>query len=123
MAKKSENTEEKKLSVEEAFSEIEKTIDSVYSEPERTVVRNAINKGIQYTKEHSSKELASIIIKQFPNTNESDLEKYIDNYKKNDSWLENTIIKEEIYKNLQDLMIENNLLDTYVPYNQLINNE
>ena len=85
--------------------------------------RNAINKGIQYTKEHSSKELASIIIKQFPNTNQSDLEKYIDNYKKNDSWLENTIIKEEIYKNLQDLMIENNLLDTYVPYDQLINNE
>lgn len=85
--------------------------------------RNAINKGLKYTKEHSSKELAKITIKQFPNTNESDLEKYIENYKKNDSWLESTYISEEIYKNLEDLMIENQLLDTYVPYDKLIQNE
>lgn len=85
--------------------------------------RKAINKGITYTKEHSSKELASLIINQFPNTKEGDLEKYIENYKKNDSWLEDTYIKEDIYKNLQDLMIENNLLDTYVPFRELVYNE
>lgn len=86
-------------------------------------IRKALNKGIEYTKNHSSKELASIIIKQFPNTKESDLEKYIENYKKNDSWLNNTFISEKIYQNLEDLMIENNLLDTYVPYDKLIQNE
>ena len=85
--------------------------------------RKALQKAITYTKEHSSKELASIIIKQFPNTNENDLEKYIENYKKNDSWLENTFISENIYKNLEDLMIENDLLDTYVPYDKLVKNE
>lgn len=85
--------------------------------------KKAINKGIEYTKNHSSKDLAKTIINQFPNVKESDLELYIENYKKNDSWLDNTYISEDIYKNLEDLMIENNLLDTYVPYKELVKNE
>ena len=85
--------------------------------------RNAINKGIEYTSTHPSKELASIILNQFPNTNVQDLENYIQNYKENDSWLKNTFISEDIYKNLEDLMIENDLLDTYVPFAKLVQNE
>ena len=36
-------------------------------------------------------------------------------YKETDSWLPNAYISEEIYKNLEDIMIDAKLIDEYVP--------
>ena len=82
----------------------------------------AINKGLKFTKENDSKTLAKIILPQFPDTSLNDLEIIIDRYKKADSWLDNSYISEKLLENLEDIMIDNNLLDKYVPYNDLIIN-
>ena len=47
----------------------------------------------------------------------NELEIMIDNYKKADSWLTNTHITEESFKNLENVMIDNGLLDDYVSFN------
>ena len=78
--------------------------------------------GLQYVKDHSSEEIAKIILPQFPSISLTDLTKIVDNYKKYDSWLENPFITEESYKNLENLMIKNELLEDYVPFNLLVNN-
>ena len=83
---------------------------------------NAINDGLKYTKEHSSKEIANLISKQFPDTSINDLELMIQNYKDADSWLDNTYTTEESFKNLEDLLIKNKLIDKYVPYKKLVIN-
>ncbi len=87
-----------------------------------TSFTNAINKGLEYVKTHSSEEIAQVILPQFPDISLKDLTTIVDNYKKYDSWLENPFITEESYKNLENIMIDANLLDTYVPYEELIHN-
>ena len=46
----------------------------------------------------------------------------IKNYKDSDSWLDNTYTSEESFKNLEDLLIKNKLIEKYVPYNKLVIN-
>lgn len=82
----------------------------------------AINKGLEYVKNHSSEEIAKIILPQFPDISLTDLTTIVDNYKKYDSWLSNSFITEESYKNLENIMMDAKLLENYVPYDQLINN-
>lgn len=85
--------------------------------------RIAINKGLEYTKNNNSNDIAKIIIDLFPDTSIEDLSIIIDRYKKADSWLDNTFISEDIFKNLEDMMIDSKLLKEYVPYKDLIINE
>lgn len=82
----------------------------------------AINKGLEYVVTHSDKEIAEVILDQFPDTSLNDVEAIVKRYKDADSWLSNTTITEESYKNLEDIMIDNNLLDNYVPFNELVIN-
>ena len=80
----------------------------------------AINKGLEYVQTHSDKEVAEAILKQFPDNSLNDIEKIVKRYRDADSWLENTTIKEETYKNLENIMIDNDLLDDYVPFDKLV---
>lgn len=82
----------------------------------------AINKGLEYVATHSDKEIAEVILNQFPDTSLNDVEAIVKRYKDADSWLSDTTITEESYKNLEDIMIDNNLLDNYVPFNELVIN-
>ncbi len=82
----------------------------------------AINKGLEYVKVNSAENIAKVILPQFPDISLKDLTTIVDNYKKYDSWLENPFITEESYKNLEDIIIDADLLDSYVPYNELIQN-
>jgi len=83
---------------------------------------DAINKGLKYVSTHTPREIAEIILPQFPDTNINDLESFIKRYKESDSWLSTTFIKEDYFRNLEKLMIKNDLLEDYVPYNDLIYN-
>ena len=83
---------------------------------------SAINLGLKYTKEHSAKDIANLISKQFPDTSINDLTLMTQNYKDADSWLDNTYTSEDSFKNLEDLLIKNKLMDNYVPYNKLFIN-
>ena len=97
-----------------------------YIENNKDVIKkfkNAINKGLEYVKNHNEEDVAKTIINQFNDTSLNDLITIIKRYKDNDAWLDNTFITEKSFKNLQDIMINANLLDKYVDYNDLIINE
>ena len=97
-----------------------------YIENNKELINNfkdAINKGLEFTKNNNSKDIAKIIIDLFPNTSIEDLTTIIERYKNADSWLDNTFITEEMFKNLEDMMIDSKLLKKYVPYKDLIINE
>lgn len=97
-----------------------------YIENNKELINNfkdAINKGLEFTKNNNSKDIAKIIIDLFPDTSIEDLAIIIERYKNADSWLENTFISEEMFKNLEDMMIDSKLLTEYVPYKDLIINE
>lgn len=80
----------------------------------------AINKGIEFVKNHSDREVAEVILAQFPDISLNDVEVIVKRYRDADSWLDNTSISEEAYRNLENIMIENNLLDDYVQFSDLV---
>lgn len=82
----------------------------------------AIARGIEYTLENDSRIVAEDIIEQFPDTDVSELTLMIDRYKEYDCWLENPFVNEEIFTNLEDFLIDFDLIDEYVPYEDLVNN-
>lgn len=82
----------------------------------------AINKALVFVKENENNVIAKVILNQFPDTSLNDLTELVKRYKDNDSWLETTYISEKLLQNLEDIMIDNNLLDKYVPYSDLVVN-
>ena len=80
----------------------------------------AINKGLEYVRNSTDNQVALAIIDQFPDTSLYDVEKIVKRYRDADSWLTNTSISEASYKNLENIMIDNNLLDDYVPFDKLV---
>ena len=46
----------------------------------------------------------------------------IQNYKQADSWLNNTVVSKKLFENLEDLLIKNKLIESYVPFNKLVIN-
>lgn len=82
----------------------------------------AINKGINFVNEHTDMEVAEVILKQFPDNSINEVEKIVKRYRDADSWLDNTTISEESFKNLENIMIDNELLDDYVPFLELVIN-
>lgn len=96
-----------------------------YIEKNKDIIKkfnNAINKGLEYVKIHNEKEIAKIILPQFPDNTLNDIEVIVKRYKDADSWLNNTTISEESYKNLENIMIDNDLLDDYVSFKDLVIN-
>ena len=82
----------------------------------------AIAKGLEFVLNNDSETTAKVILPQFPDSALNDIITIIDNYKEYDSWLNNPYISEESFNNLQDMLIDNNLLEDYVPYSNLIHN-
>lgn len=83
---------------------------------------NAINKGLDYVNNHSNEEVADVIIRQFPDTTLEEIAIIVGRYRNADTWLSNTTITKESYRNLEDVMIDNDLLDEYVPFDKLVIN-
>lgn len=82
----------------------------------------ALNKGIKYTLENNETEIAKVILKQFPDSSLNDLSVIIKRYKDYDCFLDSTFISEKSFENLEDILIDNGLLKSYVPYSDLIKN-
>lgn len=97
---------------------------SYINENEKTIQNftKALTKGLNYTHTHSSKEIAEVILPQFSSISLDDLTTIVDNYKKADSWFSDTIVPEQSFINLEDMMKDNNLLEDYVPYKDLVKN-
>ena len=84
---------------------------------------SAIQKGLEYVHNHSDKEIAEIIVDQFPDTSLNDLEKVIARYRSIDAWPTTTNFSEESFDYLQDIMLDYGAIDKKVPYSKLIYNE
>lgn len=82
----------------------------------------AIAKGLEFVLNNDSKTTASVILPEFPDSALNDIITIIDNYKEYDSWLTTPYISEESFNNLQDMLIDNDLIEDYIPYSDLIHN-
>lgn len=83
----------------------------------------AIQKGLDYTYNHSNKDLAKKIYDYFPDTKLEDLEEVIKRYKENDSWYKTTYITEDGFNRVQKIMKNSNKLEKEVNYKDLVNNK
>ena len=82
----------------------------------------AIQKGLDYTFNHSDEELAKLIGDYFPDTSYNDLVNTIKNYRKIDSWFKTTYISKEGFDHIQEIMKYNKVLDKNTPYKLLVDN-
>lgn len=84
---------------------------------------NAIQKGLDYTFNHSDKEVAEVISNYFPDISLKDLTEVIKRYRENDSWYSTTYITDEGFNRVQDIMKNSNKLEKLAPFDKLVNNE
>jgi len=83
---------------------------------------SAIQKGIDYTLNHSSEEIADVIADYFPDTSKNNLVDIVEKYKNIDSWFETTFIEEKDFTHIEKIMENGGKLDKFVPYNDLVDN-
>ena len=83
----------------------------------------AIQKGLDYTFNHSNKDVAKKISEYFPDTSLTDLEEIVKRYRENDSWYSTTFITKEGFDRVQDIMKNSKKLEKSVDYNKLVNNK
>lgn len=84
---------------------------------------NAINKALEYTHNHTAKEVAENIGVYFPDSSINDLEVMVQNYMNIDAWFDNTYIEEDDFNHIQDIIENANELDKRAPYDKLVTNK
>ncbi len=84
---------------------------------------NAIYKGQLWVRDHSSREIAEVILPYFPENDIDTLEKIIDRYKVQDTWKDNPVFEEEGLTLIQDIMEMGGELDKRVPYDGFVNTD
>ena len=84
---------------------------------------NAIYKGEQWVKEHTSQEIAELIQDFFPGTEVKDLANAIQSYKDIDAWKDNPVLEEEDFNRLQEVMTMAGELEQNAPYDKIVNNK
>lgn len=82
---------------------------------------NALQKAMDYVNSHSAEEIATIIQKQFPETELATLTTIISRYKEQDTWKEDLIFEEDSFTLLQNILEEAGELSERVPYEELVN--
>ena len=94
-----------------------------YIENNKEIIKSftkAINKGLEFVKNNNEMKIAKSIYKQFPDLSLNEIRAIVKRYKDADSFLDSSYIEEKLLINLENLLIDNNLLKDYVPYNDLI---
>lgn len=76
--------------------------------------RDAIQRGIDYTKKNSDEDLAALLVDYFPDTSLNDIATVIKRYRDIDSWYDTTEITEEGFNRMQDIVEYNGFLDKRV---------
>ena len=94
-----------------------------YIENNKEIIKSftkAINKGLEFVKNNDEMKIAKSIYKEFPDLSLNEIRAIVKRYKNADSFLDSSYIEEKLLVNLENLLIDNNLLKDYVPYNDLI---
>ena len=80
----------------------------------------ATQKGLDYVKNHSSSEVASVIKDYFPDTKVKTIEKIVQNYKDIDAWKESTKISKKEFDHIEEIVENAGKLDKKAPYSKLV---
>lgn len=86
---------------------------------------NAIYKGQQWVKEHTSDEVAESIVSYFPGTDEKVIAQVIDNYKGIDAYSETPVVSEDGLNRLMDIIqgYDSSLIQTRPDFDTIVNND
>lgn len=83
---------------------------------------NAIQKGLDYVHNHTSEEIAKVILTDFPDTSLNDLTIIVERYKNIDSWFNTTYIEKENFDHIQEIMESAGSLNSRVDFDKLVDN-
>ena len=82
---------------------------------------DALQKGMDYVNSHSPEEIADVIAPQFEETDRETLTAIVKRYYEQDTWKKDLIFEEESFRLLTNILTESGVLDTQVPYEDLVN--
>ncbi len=82
---------------------------------------NALQKGMEYVKDHTPAQIAETIAPQFTETDVETIETIVSRYYEQDTWKDNLIFEEAAFDLLQDILEEAGELSERVPYEILVN--
>ena len=83
----------------------------------------AIYRGQQWVENHTSAEIAEVILPQFSESDVETLTTIIERYKAQDTWKTDPIFSEEGFTLIQDIMEQGGELSQRVPFGDLVQNE
>ena len=83
---------------------------------------NAICEGEKWVKNHTSEEIANVIMNFFPGTEKDLIKTAVQSYKDIDAWNETPVLKQESFNRLQDVMTIAGELQNKAPYEKIVNN-
>lgn len=84
---------------------------------------DALQKGMQFVREHSCEEIAAAISPQFPETDEATIAAIVNRYQSQDTWKTDVIFSEDAYILLLDILEESNQLSDRPKYEKLVTTE
>ena len=83
----------------------------------------AIYRGQQWVEEHTSAEIAEVILPQFTESDAETLATIIERYKAQDTWKTDPLFSEEGFTLIQDIMEQGGELSQRVPFSDLVRND
>lgn len=83
---------------------------------------NAINKGLEWVRNHSAEEIADSIVTYFPDTDRDLLITVVQNYIDIDPWNTTPVVSESGFNLLQTIMEEAGQLDKRASFNEVVDN-
>lgn len=84
---------------------------------------NALQKGMDYVRDHTPEEIAAVIEPQFEESDLETITTIVTRYYEQDTWAENLVFSEESFNLLQDILEEAGELSNRAPYEKLVNTE
>ena len=83
----------------------------------------ALQRGMDFVREHTPEEIAEVIAPQFPETDLKTLTTIVERYHIQDTWKENLIFEESAFSLLQNILQDSGVLKETVPYKELVNTD
>ena len=84
---------------------------------------DALQKGMDYVKNHTPEEIAKAIAPQFPETDMDTLTTIVERYYVQDTWKDNLIFEEDAFTLLQNILEDSGVLEKRVAYSELVTRE
>ncbi len=83
----------------------------------------ALQKGMDYVDTHTPEEIAKVIAPQFAETDLDTLTTIVERYHSQDTWKSDLVFEKESFDLLQNILLEFEVLEEKVPYEDLVNTE